>query len=373
LSVSIVNRYLVREMGLAWIAVTVVLVAVLFTNRFIRYLGDAASGALPGDSILLLMGYKALSYTPLVIPGSLFLGIILALGRFYRDSEMAALSACGVGPGRLYRAVAMLAVPLAILVAWLSLSIAPWAAHQGRVAEGAARDNVEISIVRPGQFMSSARVAGVFYIEAIDRDTNQMRDVFIQSRRGDEQIVLASRSGVLRVDPETGDRYLVLLNGRRYDGLPGEATWRQMRYDTHGVRIAEGEPSAPRTRRDGMRTDELLASGEPGALAEVQWRLSMPLMVLVLALIAVPLGRSSPREGRYARLLVAVLVFAVYANLLAISQGWIEDGVIAPALGVWWVHTFAALGALVGLARQYHWGSGRLRVRASAAMRRGGG
>lgn len=374
MSVTIVNRYLVREMAMAWIAVAVVLVAVLFTNRFIRYLGDAASGSLPGDSILLLMGYKALSYTPLVIPGSLFLGIILALGRFYRDSEMAALSACGVGPGRIYRSVMLLALPLALVVAWLSLSIAPWAAHEGRVAEGAARENVEIAIVRPGQFMTSSRVDGVFYIEAIDSATNQMHDVFIQSRRGDEQIILASRSGVLRVDPQSGDRYLVLLDGRRYDGLPGEGAWRQMRYASHGVRIAEGEPSAPRTRRDGMRTEELMAArDDPGAIAELQWRMSMPLMVLVLAVIAVPLGKSSPREGRYARLLAAVLVFAVYANLLAVSQGWIEDGAIPPGLGVWWVHVLALLAALIVLARQYRWGvsvSGASRSATASRSRR---
>lgn len=362
---SIISRYLVREITLAWLAVTVVLVAVLFTNRLIRYLGDAASGALPGDIILLLMGFKALSYTALVIPGSFFLGVVLAMGRLYRDSEMAAMGACGIGPGNIYRAVALLALPLTLLVGWLSIEIGPWAAREGREAEQVARETVEIQAIRPGRFIQSSRADGMFYIERFAADGERMRDVYLQTRQGDEQVMLAAAEGFIQVDPDTGDQYLVLLDGHRYDGFPGQSQWRVMEYAVHGVRISEGDPPTVRTRRDGIATAQLWGSDDLGERAELQWRLSMPLMVITLGLIAIPLSRSSPRDGRYGRLLLAVLIFASYSNALTVAQGWLEDGRLPLWLGLWPVHVLVAGIGLIWLAGQY--GLLRRRPREGAA------
>lgn len=359
---SIINRYLVREIALSWMAVTVVLVAVLFTNRLVRYLGDAASGALPGDVILVLMGYKALSYTGLVLPGSFFLGVILALGRLYRDSEMAAMGACGIGPRHLYHALALFALPLTLLVAWLAVDVGPWAAREGREAEQLARETVEIQALRPGRFIQSSRAEGMFYIERFSEDGERMRDVFLQTRQGGEQVLLAADEGYIDVDPDTGDQYLVLVDGRRYDGNPGSLQWRSMEYHLHGVRISEGEPPDVRLRRDGIPSRNLWGSDDIREIAELQWRLSMPLMVITLGLIAIPLSRSSPRDGRYGRLLLAVLIYAVYSNGLTLAQGWMEDGVVPVVVGVWPVHLVAAGIGVLWLMKQYGllgWGGSR--------------
>ena len=353
MGLSIVTRYLLREIGLAWLAVTAVLAAVLITNRLVRYLGDAASGSLPGDMVLQLMGLKALSYLALAIPGSFFLGIILALGRLYRDSEMAALGACGIGPKELYKALVVLAVPLTLLIAWMSLDLGPWAAQKGREAEDLARESVEIQAIRPGRFIQSSQADGMFYIERFSEDGERMRDVFLQTRQGGEQILLAAREGYVEADPETGDQYLVLLDGRRYDGEPGSGRWRDFRYQVHGVRIAEGDPPDVRVRRDGMPTGELWESDDLRDISELQWRLSLPVMVITLGLMAIPLSRSSPRDGRYGRLLLAVLIYAVYSNGLTISQGWLEDGTLPPWIGLWPVHIVVAVIAVLWLSRQY--------------------
>ncbi|MCH8503099.1 MAG: LPS export ABC transporter permease LptF [Ectothiorhodospiraceae bacterium] len=350
---SIVSRYLVREIALAWLAVTVVLVAVLFTNRLVRYLGDAASGALPGDVILVLMGFKALSYTGLVIPGSFFLGVILALGRLYRDSEMAAMGACGIGPRQLYKALALFALPLTLFVSWLALDVGPWAAREGREAEQLARETVEIQAVRPGRFIQSSRAEGMFYIERFSEDGSRMRDVFVQTRQGGEQILLAASEGYIDVDPDTGDQYLVLVDGRRYDGNPGSRQWRVMEYELHGVRITEGDPPDVRVRRDGLPTADLWGSADLRDLAELQWRLSMPLMVITLGLIAIPRSRSAPRDGRYGRLLLAVLIYAVYSNGLTVAMGWLEDGTVSPVVGLWPIHLLVAAIGVVWLMKQY--------------------
>jgi lipopolysaccharide export system permease protein len=199
-------------------AVTVVLVAVLFTNRLMRYLGDAASGALPGDVILVLMGLQGAQlhgagasrqFLPRGDPG---------LGRLYRDSEMAAMGACGIGPRHLYHALALFALPLTLLVAWLAVEVGPWAAREGREAEQVARETVEIQALRPGRFIQSSRAEGMFYIERFAEDGERMRDVFLQTRQNGEQVLLAADEGYIDVDPDTGDQYLVLVDGRRYDG-----------------------------------------------------------------------------------------------------------------------------------------------------------
>lgn len=365
---TIVARYLIREIGQAWLAVTLVLTAVLFTNRLVRYLGDAASGAIPGDMVMQLMGYKALSYLALAIPGSFFLGIILALGRLYRDSEMAALGACGIGPRELYKALFLLAAPLTMLIAWMALDMGPWAAREGREAEQLAQEAVEIQAIRPGRFIQSSQADGMFYIERFSEDGERMRNVFLQTRQGGEQILLSADEGYVEADPETGDQYLVLLDGRRYDGEPGQGRWREYEYAVHGVRIAEGDPPEVRVRRDGMPTSDLWGSDDLSDISELQWRLSMPVMVITLGLMAIPLSRSSPRDGRYGRLLLAVLVYAVYSNGLTVSQGWLEDGTLPPWLGLWPVHAVAATVALLWLAHQY----GVLRPRRGGRSRSGG-
>lgn len=353
MKLSIVSRYLIREIGLAWLAVTLVLVVVLFTNRLVRYLGEAASGSLPGDMILLLMGYKALSYTALVLPGSFFLGIILALGRLYRDSEMAAMGACGIGPGHLYRALTLLMIPLTLFVGWLAMDVQPWAAREGREAEQLAQQAAEVHALRPGRFLQPSQGDGMFYIERVSDDGEGMRDVFLQINRGDEQILVRADEARIDVNEETGAQYLVMLEGYRYDGEPGGEGWRIMDFDTHGVRISQGDPPRVHMRRKGLPTSELLQSTSRGDRVELQWRLSMPIMVLTLGLIAIPLSRGSPRDGRYGRILLAVLLYAVYSNALTVAQGWLEDGRIPLWVGLWSVHLLVAGLGIAWLARQY--------------------
>ncbi len=361
LKLSIISRYLVREIGLAWVGVTLVLVVVLFANRLIRYLGAAASGTLPGDAILTLMGYKALSYTAFVLPGSFYLAVILAMGRLYRDSEMSAMGACGIGPGHLYRALTLLMIPLVLLVAWLSFEIQPWAAREGREAEQVAQQAMEVRAIRPGRFLESSRGGGVFYIEGLTGDGERMRDVFLQVLQEGERVVARASEGYLEMDPDTGDQYLVLEDGYRYDAVANDKGWRLIQFQRHGVRITEGETPRVDVRRDGMPTRDLIGSPDPRERAELHWRIAMPVMVVTLGLLAIPLSRSSPRDGRYGRLLLAVLLFVVYFNLLTVAQGWLEAGRTPDRLGLWPVHLSMVLVAVVWMLRVYRIGLRRRR------------
>lgn len=359
---SRISRYLVREVLLAWLAVTVVLVVVLLTNRLVSFMAEAASGEVPARIIFTLLGLKAVSNLGTVLPASFFLGVMLALGRLYRDAEMTALAGCGVGPLRLYRGLFLLALPLAAVVGYLAVSLGPAAEREGDRRLAQAQQEAQFEGVRPGRFLTFGD-GGTVYVSAVT-ESGRMEGVFARFGGAERDTIVVAEGASRRLDPETGDDFLVLENGRRYDGRPGGGAWRLMAFQRHGLRIAEPEPVAPRVRRDARPPAELVGGG-PAARAELQWRLSPPVMVLVLALASLPLARSAPRSGRYGRLVLAVLLYVTYFNVLYAAQGWMSEGITPPALGLWWVHGLALLLALAVM----RWRLGGLGWRGGVARR----
>lgn len=364
MKLSVLSRYLAKEVLQALVAVTLVLIAVLLTNRLVRYLADAASGNLPTDVIFHLLGLQMVVYLGMVLPAAFFLAVVLAFGRLYRDSEMAALTACGVGARELYRALYLVAVPLAVLVAALAFWLGPLAAQATARVQAQALQDVELEGVQAGRFISFRQAGRTFYAESVSEDGRRMENVFVQSERGDRMVLITARSARQQRDPETGDRYVVLKDGYRYEGVPGQASWRRLEFVEHGVLIAQ-QPVAVRSRVAAMPTTSLWGMSHRNAKAELQWRLSMPLSVLLLTLVAVPLSKAEPREGRYGKLLTAVLVYVLYSNGLSMSQDWMRDGAIPPAIGLWWVHLLLLCAGLYWLRRRY--GAHRPRVRRSSA------
>ncbi len=338
---------------MSWLAVTLVLVTVLLTNRLARFLADAASGEIAGDVVFTLLGLKALGYLGLVLPASFFLGLVLAFGRLYRDNEMAAMIACGAGPRTFYRSLFLLAVPLAVLVGYISLFVGPWANALGEQIEAEASQSVGFAGLRPGRFMTSDDGDGMFYIQGMS-EGQRLEGVVIQAERDEGLTLVSAARARQQVDTETGERFLVLYDGVRYDGVPGEFGWRMMRFEEHGVRLPErGSAAVARIRSDAMPTEALLAAGRAEDWAELQWRVSMPIMTLLLTFMALPLSRSAPREGRYGKLLAAVLIYVAYSNFLSVSMEWMGDGALSPLIGLWWVHLAVAAGAAALLMRHH--------------------
>jgi len=352
---SVINRYIAREALTVWVAVVVVLFLVLLTNRFVRYLGDAAEGDLPAGMILQLLGCNAVSLLGLMIPASFFLGVILALGRLYRDSEIAAMAACGIGPGGQYRALYLLAVPLALAVAWVTLFASPWAERASERLSAQAETTMLVQGIQPGRFFQPKGIDGMVYVERVGDDGNTMYGVFIKARRHGETVVLQADHARQTVDPDTGERYLVLYDGTRYEGVPGHGAWRILRFQEHGIRIQRPPAVKPDTHRSGMTTAALIQAGGPATSAELQWRFSLPVMLLVLTLIAVPLSRGGPRDARYTRMFGAVLIYMLYSNGLAAAEDWVQNGYVPVWLGMWWVHGAAAAFGLGWLLKQYGW------------------
>jgi lipopolysaccharide export system permease protein len=341
------DRYLLKEVINGWLAVTLFLWLILVSNRLVRYLGDAVSGDIPGNVIFKLIGLKMVWYLVHVLPFALALGVVLALGRLYRDNEMTVMSACGVGPWRIYKPLLGFGVVLAIVLAWLSLYVSPEVQSKSFKLEERAKQQADLTVLGVGRFNDLQKGRLTFYTERLSADKQHMENLFIvlRGKKGQKKLpqLLTARSAYRKVDDESGDNFLVLVDGHRYEGKPGEASYRIMTFREYGVRIdLPGEPEE-QEKQESIPTAALLGSSDPKDIAELQWRLAMPVSVIVLLLLAVPLCKSSPRQGRYGRLVVAILLFVIYYNLLATAKYWVGEDAGPAVIGLWWVPVLSVL------------------------------
>jgi lipopolysaccharide export system permease protein len=353
----ILDRYIFREIATTWLAVTLVLLMILLTNQFARVLGEVAKGKLPKGAAMDVIGLSAVQYLTVLVPIGLFLSIMLALGRLYRDSEMPAMMACRVGPSGVYRPLVWLTLPLVLGVAWLAIDLGPRALQTVERIGAEARREADLASIEPGRFTVFGPSRAVVYGERVTAD-GFMENVFLQRFVEDDsgeanivEVVVAERGEQVESD-DPDIRFLVLHNGRRYEGVPGTPQFRVVEFVEHGIpyRLPSLEPPEPEPRE--MRVSTLIRSVDPLHRAELQWRIGVPLSTVILAIFAVPLSRSQPRSGRYGRLAIGLLVFIIYFNLLSAAKAWVEKGEVDPALGLWWVHGLVLLAALTMLAVQ---------------------
>jgi lipopolysaccharide export system permease protein len=352
----ILDRYIFREIASTWLGVTLVLLLILLTNQFARVLGDVAKGQLPRDAAFDVIALSAIQYLTILVPIGLFLAVMLALGRLYRDSELPAMMACQVGPGGVYRPLLWLLVPLAIGVAWLSIDMAPRALRAVDRIGAEARREADLASIEPGRFTQVGSGEAVVYGERVTEE-GVMENVFLERQLDDESIeVVVARRGE-QIDSDDPDiRFLVLHEGRRYEGIPGTSRFRVVEFVEHGIpyRLPSLGPPEPTPR--AMSLVDLIRAGGLEHIAEIQFRIGVPLATIILAILAVPLSRTQPRTGRYGRLAVGLLVFIIYLNMLSAARAWIEQGTISPLLGLWWVHgVVLALGlSLLGAQNSVH-------------------
>jgi lipopolysaccharide export system permease protein len=351
---GVLYRYVLLEGLMAWLGVTTVLLAIMLSTRFARFLADAAAGKIPREFLLNVAGLSCLQYLVILIPVSLLLAILLALGRMYRDQEISAMAGCGVGPGALYRPFMLLAFCLAALTAALSFQIGPWAGRQADALFRDAQRLIRFTPFEAGRFKELAGGKAVFYTASIDDADGSLETVFarLQDRHG--QSIVTAQRGSQGLDPNTGERVL-LEQGYRYAGEPGRGDFNVLRFDTLTTRVAP--PALPYLsgKRKLRETSQLLGSEDPEDQAELQWRIAAPMSVLLLALLAVPLAHTDPRAGRYGKLVIGILAYLVYSNLLALGQAWVAKGFVSGTIGLWWVHALAGVAAFWLIANRLGW------------------
>lgn len=301
-------------------------------------LSQAASGLLAKNSILLLLGLNAIALFGALLPPALLLATMIALGRLYRDSEMTALFACGIGPGAIYGALLWLAVPTAIFVGLLTLVIVPHSMALQYKLINQARKEAEISVFNPGSFRDIAGGQHTIYVSSLGDSGKTLENIFVRSFTNNGIAVMTAKRGHQRIDNENSVRYIVLSDGYRYEGNPGSSDYNSVHFERLTVRVDSVPQDSLRIRRRAVPSGDLARSSDPALQAELQQRLSSPISVFLLVMLAPLLARSNPREGRYARVIAAVFIYAIYFNLLGLGEAWIKRGVTPVGLGLWWAH-----------------------------------
>ncbi len=351
----IVQRYLFREVLQVFGAVLMIVLLIYMSSRFVRYLGQAATGYISGDLVVQLMLLNLAEKLAVLLTFALFVATLLALGRLYRDSEIIAMSAGGIGLNRLAGALFWFASGFALVVAVLSLYLAPIAANWKQNLFEKAKGEAQIAGIQAGRFREFGDGDRVVYVERIAADGRSMENVFVQIRKknGRNQHLLVAKKAYPSVQGQDQERFMVLEDGYRYTGLPGKLDFVITRFARHAVRL---EPIAPPGYRklEAKASLDLIREGGDKNIAELQGRLSQPISVVFLCMLAVAMARTNRTQGRYARLLTALALYFLYSNGLGITIKLIERGDLIPIIGVWPVHLVFAFLAFGILYHQNH-------------------
>lgn len=347
---TVIDRMIVSDIGKTLLAVLSVLLLIIVSHKLVRYLAKAVEGEISGQAIFSLLSLSVVSMSVALLPAALFIAVLMTLGRMHRDNEMSALAAGGVGILQICRSVFILVVPLALAASLLSMQLQPWSVEKSEQVLAREAQTVDVRGISAGRFNEYSRGDIVFYVESID-DEGKMRDLFVQNRQDSQLGIVTSSRGYLRDDIESGGRFIVMQDGFRYQGIPGEAEYTITEFEEYAVRVGEAQSAKRGIKTEGLPSSQLLGSGDPEQVAELQRRLSLPIVLLILAFLAIPLSHIAPRGGVYGNLLVALLIYLVYENLMRVSQSWIVNGVVSSWIGIWWVHLLALFLAAFLLIR----------------------
>jgi len=343
---TIVFRYLIRQIMVSMLAVSGILLLVFMSGRFIKYLAEAAEGELAAGVLFSIMGYRFPGFLELILPLGLFIGILLAYGRMYLESEMTVLFACGVSDRQLLGKTLIGALPVMLVVAAMSLFVSPWGMKQVERIFNEQAKATEFEMLAPGRFQDFTSGSRVTYTESLSDDKRQLQGVFIAEydRNGQGVTLITAETGSQFIDEETGSRFLILEDGGRFQGTPGQLDYNATRFEAYGLKVQSGE-AGNRTLEEGVSTLELWRSDDPEDRALLHWRLSLPLIVPIVTLLAVRLSRVNPRQGRFFHLLPAMLVYITYLGLLIVARDALADEKVPEWIGMLWVHVlFLALG-----------------------------
>lgn len=343
----LIFRYLAKEVFITLASLTGILMLIFMSNQFVRYLSRAANGQIPGMFILKLMLLEVPNLSALLLPLGFYIALLIAYGRLYADSEMTVLQACGYGPSQLLKHSFVMALGVAGFVAMMMIWASPViAVERARLLRTSGVQTLIQTIV-PGRFNAVSSGRQVFYVESMTGDHTKAEHVFLARHVIKDNLphwtVLWADRAFVQTDPATQEDYVVLQQGQEYEGVPGRADYQTAQFKEYKARLAHPVFMPDKDIRT-MPTRGLLPffNTDNRRVAELQWRMSVPLMVLTLTLVAVPLSRVDPRSGKFARLLPAILLYFMYANFMFVTRDWIVSGKIAPWPGMLWLHALVA-------------------------------
>ena len=339
-----------RELSFTTGGVFLVLVTIMVTTLVIRILGYAANGTVNPEDAIVLIALATLGYLAVLLTVSLFVATLIVLVRWYKDSEMIVWFASGLSISNLIRPILQFATPLIIVIALLALFVWPWANRETTLISQRFQQRDDVSMVSAGQFKESARAERVFFIEELDVDKSEVKNIFVADNKNGRLSIAVASTGFIE-NAEGGEKSIVLRNGRRYEGYPTEPDFRILEFNDYTTKIRSKEALAPAPRDREKTVSELLNDANPNAFnanrAELLWRIGLPLMALGLVLIAIPLAYVNPRLGNYTAMFYAVLIYLIYSNLLNLTQNFVAQGKFSVFVGIWPIHILALLIATI--------------------------
>jgi len=334
----IINRAMVAEVLRTSGAVTMVIFSIFLVMRALGFLQQAARGDLPVDSVLILLALKLVAYFDVILPLMLYIAILMVMGRWSRDNEMAVLSACGVSLFNFLKPLLVLVLIMGSIVAAFSFYLTPQANMMGWKLEKEYRNRDEISGVVPGVFMETRKGQGVYFVESYDKEADRYEEVFVYKSSFGKEGVVVSKYAFQRIDELTGDKFLVLTNGTRYEGQPGAPDYRIVDFETYALRIEPKKPVSTRGPVKARPTTVIAGDDHPALVSELHWRISKVLVVPVLGLFALTFSFVPPRQNRLPGMIMAFLVYFLYTNLLGFGVAMISKGRLSGDVGLWWIH-----------------------------------
>lgn len=348
----ILQKYILREWFWAFLAVTLVLIVVLFGVTVGELLNDVAGGRVPPGLLGSLLLLKTPELLTKILPLAMFIAVVWGLGRLYRDQEMSVMRSSGFRWQMMLRPLANLLFPVAALLLVIGVFISPMAAQSAQEKlETAFRTAAEWGL-QTGRFHVLQNGNLILYVETVEDDGRTLRNIFIQQRRDEREQIWVAEQGYYWLDTNTGIRYLTMENGQITEGGQKTLDFGIVRFSRNDLRLPDPEDRHKPAGVEAQASTELIFSDRAEEAAELQWRISPALAIIVLGLLAIPLSHHEPREGRGGRVMLGILAYIIYANVLYMSRSWTANGALPIALGTWWVHALTLVIAVLWLRRQ---------------------
>lgn len=343
---KIIDRYIILEITKPMIAVCLVLVSIFAGYCATRYLADATVGLLSAMTVFILILLKVVIALEVLLPTTIYLSVVVGLGRLHTDLEMTALESCGVKRSRIYRNVLLMAIMVSLLVASLSLFIRPWAYRTAYQLKNFAESHFEIKRMEAAAFYELESGKRVIFARQVNQQKQRARQVFIRTRLEDKQQIITAKEVSQQNDRLNDNDILVFRDGTIYDlssSGQGDTTVKFKQYT-----LSLGPPEAPPiTKIKATPTSNLMHANKSLAIAELQWRFSTPLTAILLTLLGIPLSQTSPRRGKYAKVVLAVVIYSIFYTLSLVTKTWIGEQVIGPWPGIWGIEGAMALLLLI--------------------------
>ncbi|EIK45507.1 putative permease, YjgP/YjgQ family superfamily [Cellvibrio sp. BR] len=350
ISTLIIFRYLSRDLLVTALAVSAILLTIFLSGKFGDYLDDAAEGKLAVDVLFTIIAYRMPNLLELILPLGFYLAVLLAYGRMYIESEMVVLSATGMSHWQLVRMTMVPAILVAGIVALFSFWLSPLGAQLTQQVLAEQRNRSEFESLQERRFQAIGQGRIMTYVQEVSDDNKRLENVFVAQQDGQlTSTIVVAQTGAQTYNTDYGQRYLVLNNGYRYEGQPGSNEFTITSFNEWGRYLPPTTSAAEiESEADAKTTAQLIAAEDLESKATLQWRLSMPLMVLIATLFAVPLSKTNPRQGRYLKMLPAILIYIFYLAFLINARSAVTEGDLPDTLGLWVVHIpFLLLGVVM--------------------------